>query len=326
MVSSLCVSLVVCFGAGGPSLGIEGATFTLDGVPTFMLGCSYYGGLGISDESGLVADLDDLRRHGFNWIRVWATWKPYDEDTSAVTPSGKPREPYMGRLKRLCALAGERGIVLDATVSRGEPPFPGTLEEHRAVIRCLAEQLKPYRNVYFDVANERDVRDRRYVSREEVSALVAEVKGIDPARLCTASCNLKPADTVRFVREGKVDFLAPHRARSADSPSRTARHCRELQKALRAAGCLVPVLYQEPFRRGYGNWQPTPEAFLLDLAQARDGGGAGWCFHNGGVRPSDTGRPRRSFDMRPAEGRLFEQLDGEETRFLTQLLKQAAPE
>ena len=325
MTSSLCIVLLACQGAGGPPLGISGAMFTLDDAPAFMLGCSYYGGLGVCDEPALVADLDDLQRHGFNWIRVWATWKPYDEDTSAVTPSGEPREPYMGRLKRLCELAGERGIVLDVTVGRGDPPFPDDLDEHRAVMRCLAKHLKPYRNVYFDVANERDVRDRRFVSTAEVATLVDEVKRIDPDRLCTASCDLRTDDAVRFVKDGKVDFLAPHRARDAQSPSHTAQHCRELHKALREAGCLVPVLYQEPFRRGYGNWQPAAEDFLLDLAQAREGGAAGWCFHNGGIRSSDTGRPRRSFDMRPEEGRLFDQLDAEEARFMTALLKQTAP-
>ncbi|HRZ93898.1 MAG TPA: hypothetical protein P5022_13395, partial [Candidatus Paceibacterota bacterium] len=54
-------------------LGLESARFTLNGQPVFLLGISYYGGLGASDPS-IQQDLDDIQRHGFNWIRVWATW------------------------------------------------------------------------------------------------------------------------------------------------------------------------------------------------------------------------------------------------------------
>lgn len=45
-------------------LGLSGSSFTLDGHPTFLLGASYYGALGASDDF-IVRDLDDLRRHGF---------------------------------------------------------------------------------------------------------------------------------------------------------------------------------------------------------------------------------------------------------------------
>ena len=32
-------------------LGIQGGGFTLDGKPTFLLGCSYYAGIGASEEN-----------------------------------------------------------------------------------------------------------------------------------------------------------------------------------------------------------------------------------------------------------------------------------
>src|SRR5689334_14921626 len=53
---------------GRTVLGIQGTRFTLNGRPTFLLGISYYGGLGASEES-VRRDLDDLRRHGFHWLR-----------------------------------------------------------------------------------------------------------------------------------------------------------------------------------------------------------------------------------------------------------------
>jgi hypothetical protein len=81
-------------------------------------------------------------------------------------------------------------------------------------------------------------------------------------------------------------------------------------------GRLVPVHYQEPFRRGFRpqRWEPTADDFITDLQQAQKGGAAGWCLHNGDQKDNREGKPRRSFDLR--EGRLFDQLDVEERKFL----------
>ena len=74
----------------------------------------------------------------------------------------------------------------------------------------------------------------------------------------------------------------------------------------------MPVHYQEPFRRGYGERSPAAEDFLTDLRGACAGGAAGWCFHNGDQRDGPERRPRRSFDLRAQ--RLFDQLDAEELK------------
>src|SRR4051794_31492161 len=60
-------------------LGIQGTRFTLDGEPTFLLGISYYAALGAPEEF-IRRDLDDLQRHGFNWLRVFATWGAFGQD------------------------------------------------------------------------------------------------------------------------------------------------------------------------------------------------------------------------------------------------------
>jgi hypothetical protein len=82
---------------------------------------------------------------------------------------------------------------------------------------------------------------------------------------------------------------------------------------------VVPVHYQEPFRRGYGKWQPKLADFLQDARNAKSSGASGWCFHNGDNRNSSDGQPRRSFDLR--EKTLFEQLDEEELKVLEGLSK-----
>ena len=312
--------ILACVGESGPVLGVQGGQFTLDGRPVFLLGCSYYGVLGVDDEGAIEADLDDLQRIGFNWIRVWATWNAFGNDIRVVKPDGGPNRRCLDRLARLCTMASKRGMAVDVTVSRGEDEgFPHDLASHLATVEELARTLKPFRNVYFDLGNERSVRDGRYVPMEEVAALSAAVKAIDPERLCTASHaggDLEPEKASQYVTEGKVDFIAPHRHRAPDAPAGTEAYTLALRRGLEQAGHVVPILYQEPFRRGYEQWQPTEVDFMEDVAGALRGGAAGWCFHNGASRSTDDGRPRRSFDMRAGEGRLFEQIDDIERCFL----------
>ena len=99
-------------------LGVRDTRFTINGEPMFLLGSSYYGALG-APEGFIRQDLNDLQRHGFNWIRVWATWAAFTNDVAAVDGEGRPREPYLGRLASLVAECDRRGMVVDVTLSRG---------------------------------------------------------------------------------------------------------------------------------------------------------------------------------------------------------------
>src|SRR4051794_29311995 len=65
------------------TVGAKGTEFTLNGRPTFLYGLSYYAGLGASEEA-IRKDLADAKKHGFNWVRVWATWAAFENDVSAV--------------------------------------------------------------------------------------------------------------------------------------------------------------------------------------------------------------------------------------------------
>ncbi|RKY01275.1 hypothetical protein DRP77_09935 [Candidatus Poribacteria bacterium] len=305
-------------------LGVKGERFAIDGRPTFLLGISYYGALGAPDEF-IRRDLDDMKRYGFNWIRVWATWAAFGNDVSAVDGEGNPREPFLSKLERLIAECDRRGMIVDVTLSRGNSiTGPGrlqSLEAHLKAVRILVERLKPYRNWYIDLANERNIRDSRFVSFEELKALRDAVKEIDPRRLVTASHagDIGFDDLKRYLLEVKVDFIAPHRPRNPRSPEQTEETTRRYLKWMGKIGRVVPVHYQEPFRRGFHprRWEPPAEAFLKDLKGAAAGGAAGWCFHNGDQKDRPEGKPRRSFDMR--EKRLFDQLDDEERKFLRML-------
>ncbi|MGE5295628.1 MAG: hypothetical protein ACM3VT_12430 [Solirubrobacterales bacterium] len=293
-------------------LGIDRTRFTINDKPAFLLGISYYAGLGAS-ESFITRDLDDMKRHGFNWLRVWATWNAFDNDVSAVDAQGGPREPFLGKLEWLVAECDRRGLVVDVTLTRNKSGLLPDYPSHLRAVETLIDELKPHRNWYLDLANERDVRDDRYVSVEELKRLRDRVRQLDSQRLVTASFgghDLDVEDVRESLRTIGLDFLCPHRPRTAQSPDQTEAETRRCLDLATEVGRRVPVHYQEPFRRGYQEWEPTAEDFLADLRGAVEGGAAGWCFHNGTQRDAPDQQPRRSFDLRGQ--RLFDQLDGEE--------------
>ncbi|NOX56150.1 MAG: hypothetical protein GXP27_17250, partial [Planctomycetes bacterium] len=298
--------------AFGAELGVRGSQFTIDGRPTFLCGLSYYGALGASREF-IRQDLDDMQEAGFNWLRVWATWSAFGNNVSAVDDQGRVRQPFLDQLKWLLAECDRRGLIVDVTVTRGEGRLGNahvpTLEAHRRALTTLSVHLRSWRNWYLDLANEHNIRSK-YVSFEDARALRDAVKQTDPKRLVTLSYirDCSKEDLRRYLFTVKVDFLSPHRPRNRQSPGQTASVTRQYLDWMRAMGRIVPVHYQEPFRRDFSKgWQPTVEDFLLDLRGALRGGAAGWCFHNGDNRWAKDGRPRRSFDMR--QQRLFDQLD-----------------
>src|SRR4029079_13650615 len=91
-----------------------------------------------------------------------------------------PREPYLGRLKALVAECDRRGVVVDITLTRGAgsghiPDLPA----HRRAFEVIVTALKAHRNWYLDLANERDVRDARFVSIDELKTLRADVRRVD---------------------------------------------------------------------------------------------------------------------------------------------------
>lgn len=299
------------------TVGIEGTRFTLNGRPTFLLGLSYFGALGAS-EAMWQKDLADTKRYGFNWIRVWATWSSFGEDVSAVDAEGKPREPFLSRLRQLVAECDQRGMAVDITLSRGITgpggPLLQTMAAHRRAVETLVTALKPYRNWYLDLSNERNVRDKRFTGFEDLKELRAVARRLDPARLVTASHggDISREELRRYLEEARVDFVAPHRPRGAQSPAGTQDKTKEYFRWMKECGRETPVHYQEPFRRGYDKWQPRAADYIADCLNARRSGAAGWCFHNGAERGKSERAPRRSFDLR--ERRLFEQLDEEERK------------
>jgi hypothetical protein len=320
MIRFLLAAVLIGLSGGAMSktvLDIQGTDFTLNGKPAFLLGMSYYGGLG-APEAFLRRDLDGLKDGGFNWIRVWADWAGFGKDLSAVDGDGRPREPYLSRLKHLVDECDRRGMVVDVTFTRGNgengSPRLSTQEAHHRAVATVIAALKPYRNRYLDLSNERNIGDARYASFDDLKALREEARRLDPDLPVTASQggDIERDELEKYLRVANVDFITPHRPRGEDSMAETEAKSKAYRAWMKEIGREVPLHYQEPFRRGYASYNPSADDFITDLKGAMAGGAAGWCFHNGSTRDRPDGRPRRSFDL--SENRLFDQLDSEELK------------
>jgi hypothetical protein len=212
-----------------------------------------------------------------------------------------------------------RSLVVDVTLTRNKSGVLPDYESHVRAAETLVAALKPYRNWYLDLANERDIGDDRYVGIQELKRLRDRVRQLDPQRLVTASFgghDLSAEDVRESLLTIGLDFLCPHRPRSPESPGQTEAKTRECLALMKEAGRMVPLHHQEPFRRGYQGWEPTAADSLTDLRGAVAGGAAGWCLHNGTQRNAPDQEPRRSFDLRIR--RLFEQLDAEERKVVAE--------
>ncbi|MCO5053764.1 MAG: serine hydrolase [Verrucomicrobiae bacterium] len=303
-------------------LGLRGERFTINDQPRFLYGISFYGALA-APENNLRADLDDMQRLGFNWLRVWANWQAFGAAASAVDDQGQPIAATMQKLKWLVAECDRRGLIVDVSISRGDGKRETspllTLEAHRRAVESLTMALRPWQNWYLDLSNERNVPDARFTSVADLRILRDAAKQLDPTLLITASHaeDISSAQLEQYLQTAQLDLLTPHRPRRATSPDQTATTTKQLQTWMRKISRMVPVHYQEPFRRGFGNWNPQAEDFVRDLEAALNSGAAGWCFHNGTEGGSPDGQPRRSFDLR--ERRLFDQLDPEERKAVEQM-------
>jgi len=293
------------------NLSVIGSEFAVNGQREFLTGISYYSATGASDDT-IARDLDEIQRLGFRWIRVWATWDLFKNDVSAFDPEGNVREPYFSRLQSLVRECDRRGLVVDLTFERGRgrvSPGVRDLAAHSRALETLVRTLRSERNWYLDLANECDVRDYRYVNVHELKTLRDLVKEIDPGRLVTASYTdgFDRVSLLDLLKTVQVDMVCLHGPRDAGSAEQTEGRSRKYVNIMREIGRVVPLHYQEPFRRGYQNWEPTSADMALDIRGAKAGGAAGWCYHNGDQRSRPDGRPARSFDL--SDRRLFEQLD-----------------
>jgi len=304
-------------GGGGVVVGLTDRSFTYDGVETFVLAASYYGGCG-AGEDVIRSDLGQLAGLGFNNVRVWTTWTAPTDAVAVLQADGSLDPVALARLRFLLETARGLGMSVDVTSGFGTAGVSdGGFDSYRDALAALATELLPYRNAWFDLGNERDVGDARFLSVEQVRDLAVAVRAVDAARLVTASGGGSDgagagASWTELYAVADLDFAAPHFSRDADWAAQTESRVATMRDLLLAAGWVRPIYLQEEARRGYSGAEWPKEMFLEAVAGARRAGAAGWCFH------TDAG-----FDL--VAGSFFDQLDDVERDLIDELAAAAAP-
>ncbi|HEV3142211.1 MAG TPA: hypothetical protein VGY57_16910 [Vicinamibacterales bacterium] len=269
-------AIAICLAATparAQKLGIQGTQFTIDGTPKFLTFITYFGAMGAPN---VTADLHEIRGLGFDGIRIWPN---LDTGPQLMNGDGSLRTAELQHLLSILNLAKQERLVVDVTFTYEH--IPGMTPSTALVgIANATNVLRSYENLIFDIQNERNVRDRRYMSEDDVGRIFRALKAVDPSRIATAS-NAPDGASIDadFTSRLGLDVNAYH-----DDRFPNWYQLDELQSvvnALRANG--KPAYLQEP-NTTFDTVFHYPandraEYFLQAIANAKMAGAAAWCFH-----------------------------------------------
>jgi hypothetical protein len=311
-----------------PALAVDGARFTVNGAPRFLLFISYFDAVRASD-AVLDADFAWLRRHGIDGVRIFPNWwrcadvrrcGGHPGPDTLMAPDGRIRPEVLTRLQEVLAKAGQHRLVVDLSFARETVRDPqGAMLAVAPYAEALAAALKalgPMPHVMIDLQNE--VYQNRLYAEEgaedapKVAALVARLAG--RGRIVFVSTNSPEAERYTYcgvagacpAGSAPFDVIAVHDAREKNWHDRTPAVVRELV-AMAARREPRPIYLQEPMP-----WQDEAspdrlERFLDAAARARRAGAAAWTFHT-----------RSGFILR--EGRSLQaQMSADERSFVAQV-------
>jgi hypothetical protein len=256
------LALLTVFSLSGTSLStagelsVSGTRFLLDGQPFPYIGLSFFNAIyNPNFNASKEARLGWLRKfqaHGVTVLRVWCQWdnaRGFVDASPRSTmyyPDGGVRAEHLSTLKAIVGDADELGMCIELVLFsqesfrediRIDPPA-----DERAV-EALTRELRPWRNVTFQIWNEHD--DQR------VLPLVRLVKSLDPKRLVTNSPGY--AGDLGTDEENRVlDYLTPHTSRQSSGTRHWEKAAREVQLLLEKFA--KPIVDDEPARTGTNNF------------------------------------------------------------------------
>src|SRR5229473_4124346 len=164
--------------ARAQKLSIQGDRFAVDGTPRFLTFISYFGAMGAPNT---INDLHLIRSLGFDGIRIWPN---LDTGPQLMNGDGTLRPDELKQLLFILDQARLEHLVVDVTFTyehiRGMTPATA-----RTGIVAATSVLRSYDNLLFDIENERNVQDRRFMSEADVGRIFAGIKAVDSTRIAT---------------------------------------------------------------------------------------------------------------------------------------------
>ena len=269
MVLGLCATE-----AQAQKLSIQGDRFAVDGTPKFLTFITYFGAMGAPNT---IQDLHLIRSLGFDGIRIWPN---LDTGPQLMNGDGTLRPDELNRLLFILNQARIERLLVDVTFTY-EHVSGMTPATAKVGILAATSALRTYDNLLFDIENERNVHDRRFMSGADVASIFAGIKATDPARIAFASN--APVDSPEYAAQFAVsldlDVTAYHESRPANWYELGVTQ--SVIRPLKTTG--RPVYMQEPMATR-DTFFPYPsndraEYFLQAIANVKLSGAAAWCFH-----------------------------------------------
>jgi hypothetical protein len=262
--------------AQAQKLSIQGDRFAIDGTPKFLTFITYFGAMGAPN---VINDLRLIRSLGFDGVRIWPN---LDTGPQLMYGNGTLRPNELARLRAILDQARLERLVVDVTFTY-EHIAGMTPSTARLGIMAATDALRSYDNLLFDIQNERNVQDRRFMSEADVARIFAGIKSVDPTRIATCDNALGedwgPRWAADFTARLGLDVTAFHETRAPDWY--TFATYSSIIRTLRSNG--RPAYLQEPMatRDSYFRYPSNDRAeyFLQAIANAKLAGAAAWCFH-----------------------------------------------
>jgi hypothetical protein len=274
------------------ALSVTGDRFLVAATERFLVLVSYFDGLN-RPAAALARDLDWLRGHGVDGVRVWPNVRPPIMDAGGTL--------NLRRVESLHALieaAAARGMVVDVSFHRegvcGAPADCGfTAGAFSRGVGSVASELSRHRNVLVDLQNEWDVYGG--LALADLIGIRGAVQSMNPNLVVTAS-------TTSGYGEGEAvrdafDVVAFHGPR--DSQGRWALETGDLVRRLRGrkkSEPARPIYLQEPNRfplpsERRPEMDSNPEHYLSAASEAKLAGAGAWTFHTGACFDLSSGVP-----------------------------------
>lgn len=230
-------------------LAVQGTRFVMNGEEFPYSGVSFFNAIfnpafnRSRDER--IAWIDRFQRYGVNVLRVWGQWdnaRGFVDACPTCTlyqPNGSLRMEHVARLKEIARDAESRGTVINLALFARESWNEGIRLDSIGYLHAasaLARELKPHRNVIFQVWNEHSAY---------VLPIGRAIRAADPGRLITNSPGYA-GDLGDGAQNAFLDFLTPHTSRDAGAHWEIAPH----EVALLIHKWRKPVVDDEPARTG----------------------------------------------------------------------------